>query len=318
MLRYQVAAHRKIELVEADVTPGPDHIAGRTLFTLISAGTEVNGAYLNPQQWSYPIGLGYAAVFAVEETGENVRGFRKGDLAFCYGQHADRQVCSWQDAIRLPDGMQPETALFGRMTAVSMATLSRLRTHPGESVLVTGLGAVGLLAMQAYSLCGFRVFGMDPDAERAALAARLSGCPAADRIYDELAGRFALALECSGTQQGAMICCEALRSGGELSLVGVPWKPTGEVHSYGILNRIFYQFLTVYTGWEASLPFRKGTNALGTQLGNAEQAIHWLNDGRMKVDGMAKIRPWQELPLLYEAILCREEKSVSLILDWRQ
>jgi len=187
----------------------------------------------------------------------------------------------------------------------------------GDNVLVVGLGAVGLLAMQAYARCGYRVSGMDPDPARADLAARLSGCPAWTALPEEAKEQFGLALECSGTQQGVMTCCDALRMGGELSLVGVPWRPTGDVHSYPLLNRIFYQYLTVYSGWEMNLPARPGRFAPDSQLGNMEQAIEWIHAGDIRVDGMEKICSWKELPRLYEAILNREEKSVSILLDWR-
>ena len=317
MRSYQVTAYKTVEPVEKNRQPGPEDISGRTLFSLISAGTEVNGCYLNPQGWDYPISLGYAAVFEVEAVGEHVRGFSRGDLALCCGAHADLQICHYTGAIRLPDGMEPKQALFARMTAISMATLSRLHVHAGDSVLVVGLGAVGLLAMQAYARCGYRVSGMDPDPARADLAARLSGRPAWTALPEEAKGQFGLALECSGTQQGAMTCCDALRMGGELSLVGVPWRPTGDVHSYPLLNRIFYQYLTVYSGWEMNLPARPGRFAPDSQLGNMEQAIEWIHAGDIRVDGMEKICSWKELPRLYEAILNREEKSVSILLDWR-
>lgn len=315
--QYMVTSYKNVELMEVPARPGPNDISGRTLYTLISAGTETNGPYLNTQGWDYPIGCGYSAIFEVEYVGENVRGFRKGDLAFCCGPHADTQICRDAEAIRLPAGMELEKALFGRMTAISMASLSRVRAHAGDSVVVVGLGAVGMLAMQAYACCGFRVSGVDPDEKRAALAAKLSGKPAWTKLPDELAGSFGLALECSGTQQGAMTCCEALREGGEISLVGVPWKPTGDVHSYGLLNRIFYKYLTVHSGWEMNLPLRPGRFAPDSQLGNMERAIEWLHEGRINVDGMATVYSWRELPRLYEAILNREEKSISVMLDWR-
>ena len=154
--QYMVTSYKNVELMEVPARPGPNDISGRTLYTLISAGSETNGPYLNTQGWDYPIGCGYSAIFEVEYVGENVRGFRKGDLAFCCGPHADTQICRDAEAIRLPAGMEPEKALFGRMTAISMASLSRVRAHAGDSVVVVGLGAVGMLAMQALMDAGYR------------------------------------------------------------------------------------------------------------------------------------------------------------------
>jgi NADPH:quinone reductase-like Zn-dependent oxidoreductase len=71
--------------IEQDQTPlGPRQVAGRTLVSLISAGTELAGAY---QGTSFPRVPGYAAVFEVEAVGDEVEGIGVGDHAFCMGPH---------------------------------------------------------------------------------------------------------------------------------------------------------------------------------------------------------------------------------------
>ena len=67
---------------------GADEVAGHTLATLISAGTELNSGYLGN---NFPRQSGYAAAFKVEKVGENVAGISPGDLAFCPGNHASYQ-----------------------------------------------------------------------------------------------------------------------------------------------------------------------------------------------------------------------------------
>lgn len=317
MKRYFVTDYRKMELLEQPHAPGAKDIAGHTIATLISAGTEVTGCYLNSQNWNYPIGLGYAAVFRVDYVGEEAQGFRVGDVAFCCGAHADYQVCRADEALKVPEGVTPEEALFCRMAGISMATLSRTTIHAGDRALVTGLGAVGLLAMQAYACCGYRVTGTDPDADRAAMAAKLTGLPTYASLPQEETDRFGLALECSGTQQGALSCCHALREGGQLSLVGVPWRKTGDVHSYDVLNRIFYKYLTVVSGWEMNLPVLPKPFSPDSQMGNMAMALEWIRDGRIRTDGMWVSRPYDEAPAVYEDILEKREKHISVILDWR-
>ena len=68
------------------VTEGSFH--GRTLATLISAGTELAGAYQGSTFPKYP---GYAAVFEVEEVGSEVQHLHPGDLAYCSGPHRSFQ-----------------------------------------------------------------------------------------------------------------------------------------------------------------------------------------------------------------------------------
>lgn len=110
MRQYLFTKQKTIELVEREISPGPEQVGGKTLVSLISAGTEINGPYWNTQGWEYPLGCGYSAVFQIDYVGENTQGLKKGDLAFCCGNHADYQLHDGKEVIKLPEGMEPETA----------------------------------------------------------------------------------------------------------------------------------------------------------------------------------------------------------------
>ena len=100
---------------------GPDEVAGKTLVTLISAGTELASAYLGE---NFPATPGYAAVFQVEEVGENVQAIQPGDLAFCMGNHRSYYRVKADQLLLVPEGLPPEVAVFARMMGVSMTTLT--------------------------------------------------------------------------------------------------------------------------------------------------------------------------------------------------
>src|SRR4051794_38813694 len=100
-----VTAHEQAELLasEPDARPlGPKEVAGRTLATLISAGTELAGAYLAS---SFPRVPGYAAVFEVEAIGSEVEGIHVGDHAFCMGPHRSFQRVTRDDSVPVPQGL---------------------------------------------------------------------------------------------------------------------------------------------------------------------------------------------------------------------
>src|SRR6266542_4039993 len=93
-----ITARERAELlpVERDARPlGPREVAGRTLSTLISAGTELAGAYLGDR---FPCVPGYAAVFEVEEVGSEVADVRGGDRLFCMGPHRSYQRVECEQA----------------------------------------------------------------------------------------------------------------------------------------------------------------------------------------------------------------------------
>ncbi|PWM44948.1 MAG: hypothetical protein DBX47_05205 [Clostridiales bacterium] len=284
-------------------------IAGKTLYSLISSGTEVFGCYDNPLNWNYPLRTGYSAVFEVEKVGSDVSSFKPGDRAFFWGNHSSYQLCQENEAVKIPNDLASETALFSRMATVSIATIEKTTIKPGARVLVTGLGAVGLLAMQVYKNFGFETYGIDPYEPRVLLANKMgiknvfTSCP------ENLKKTFSLALECSGSQQATVSCLELIKNGGEISLVGVPWKKTGDIDAFLPLNLAFYNFATVYSGWEVGIPDP-------LRIHHHKMAVEWLAEGKMTVEGMYEIRAREQIAQVYDEIYNKTTKSISTILKW--
>src|SRR5437773_12560374 len=100
-----ITAREQAELlpIERDIRPlGPRGVAGRTVPSLISAGTELAGAYLGD---TFPRVPGYAAVFEVEEIGSEVADLRVGGRVFCMGPHRSYQRVGREQALPVPDGL---------------------------------------------------------------------------------------------------------------------------------------------------------------------------------------------------------------------
>ena len=317
------AAKKKVELQSQQIPEcdfSPDAIGGRTLYTLVSAGTEINACYLDVLNWGLPRGGGYAAVFEVEYVGSNVTGFQVGDIVFTAGMHLSYTICHHRCAVKVPGNVLPQEALFVRIAGISMATLSRTQVHPGNRVMVTGLGAVGLMAMQAYQNSGYTVIGVDPAPGRCEAARQLglahvfTDCPFDDPQYDKNIG---LALECSGNEQAVLNCCAMVRKEGEISLIGVPWKPSTTKTVFELLNPLFYQYAHLYSGWELNLPEVPGEFSHDSQYGNFALAMDWMAAGRLKADGLYEIRPAAQAQQVYDDIYLKKFNKLTAIFDWQ-
>lgn len=298
---------------------GTEQIAGRTLYTMISAGTEINGEYLDVFDWGYPRKGGYTAVFLVECVGSGVQGFRVGDVAFTMGCHQSYQSVHYTDAVKVPKNVKPEHALFIRMANVPMATLSKTGITPGELVLVTGLGAVGLMALAVYSNLGYKVIGVDPDQERRAVAAAAGfqelyeSVPLNDGRYNKKVG---LALECSGNEAATLDCCKIVRPHGEVSVVGVPWKRCSDVYAFDLLNAVFYNYVKLYSGWEFDLQQHPSQFVYETFEKNFALAMDMLASGKIKIGDFYTVRPYTEVQSAFDDIYNKKEKKLSTILSW--
>lgn len=155
---------RKVGIVEEpSVAVGPNQIKGRMLYSGISHGTEMH-LYRGEHVWGdYPCRTGYSAVGEVSEVGEEVKAFKPGDIALSYCSHGTAFVTGEESAFPLPEGLRPDAAVILALAGVAYNGILEARIALGETVVVFGLGVVGLCASFFARRAGaFNVIGIDP------------------------------------------------------------------------------------------------------------------------------------------------------------
>lgn len=122
---------------------------------------------------SWPIPMGYCNAGVVLEVGANVSGWQVGDRVLSNGPHAEVVNVPVNLCAHVPHSVSDDSAPFAVIGAIALQGIRLLEPTLGEQVLVTGLGLVGLLAVQLLQANGVRVLGADPDPGRCAAAAQL-------------------------------------------------------------------------------------------------------------------------------------------------
>lgn len=122
---------------------------------------------------SWPIPMGYCNAGVVLEVGANVSGWQVGDRVLSNGPHAEVVNVPVNLCAHVPHSVGDDSAPFAVIGAIALQGIRLLEPTLGEQVLVTGLGLVGLLAVQLLQANGVRVLGADPDPGRCAAAAQL-------------------------------------------------------------------------------------------------------------------------------------------------
>lgn len=117
-----------------------------------------------------PIPLGYSNAGVVVEVGAGVTRFQVGDRVVSNGPHAEFVCVPENLCARIPDSVGDEAAAFTVVAAIGLQGIRLIKPTLGETVVVTGLGLIGLLAVQLLRANGCRVLGIDLDPGRAALA----------------------------------------------------------------------------------------------------------------------------------------------------
>ncbi|MCC7262282.1 MAG: zinc-binding alcohol dehydrogenase [Candidatus Latescibacteria bacterium] len=319
MKQIVYTAAERAELLDREPDQRPlaaDEVAGPTLFSLISPGTELaNYTGLGGQ---FPFHPGYASVFRVEQTGAGITDLPVGSLVFCMGPHAAWQRAQRRHTLPLPAGLAPEIAPFARLMSVSMSTLTTTLARPPAPVLVTGLGPVGHLAAQLFAACGYRVTGCDPvESRRRLLAAKgieaLAELPVDQPGYQDLVE---LVVECSGHEEAALGACKLVRKRGEVVLVGAPWKQRSEAAAHALLHPVFFRFVTLRSGWEWELAMHPTEFRPNSIYGNIAGALDWLQQGRVRVDGIYQMAAPAQAQEVFQDLLHRRGDHLSAVFAW--
>ncbi|MEV0720301.1 Zn-dependent alcohol dehydrogenase [Asanoa sp. NPDC050611] len=164
---------------------------------------------------------------------------------------AERTVVPVEAAVRIPDDMPTEiAAVIGCAVQTGVgAVLNTARVPVGASVVVSGLGAVGLSIVQAAVIAGATtILAADMNAARRAEALRLGATHVADPVaepVDKLArsltdGRGAdFAFDAVGRGAVVETLLKATRNGGTTVMVGIP--STSDTVSVRALVHAFYE-----------------------------------------------------------------------------
>ncbi|HEY3406223.1 MAG TPA: bi-domain-containing oxidoreductase [Ohtaekwangia sp.] len=117
-----------------------------------------------------PLPLGYCNAGVVVEVGAGVSGFSVGDRVASNGPHAE-YVCVPQNLVaRIPDPVSNEEAAFTVIGSIGLQGIRLANPTLGETVVVVGLGLIGLLTAQLLKANGCQVVGVDLDEEKLKLA----------------------------------------------------------------------------------------------------------------------------------------------------
>ena len=117
-----------------------------------------------------PLPLGYCNVGKVIAVGEGVSEFKVGDRVASNGQHAEFVSISKNLVAHIPDNVSDEQAAFTVIGSIGLQGIRLLNPTLGETIVVTGLGLIGLMTAQLLVANGCKVIGVDFDESKLTLA----------------------------------------------------------------------------------------------------------------------------------------------------
>ncbi|NVO02101.1 MAG: Gfo/Idh/MocA family oxidoreductase [Bacteroidetes bacterium] len=135
--------------------------------------------------------IGYSNSGTIVSKGRFVKNFNVGDRVACAGSgiasHAEYVAVPVNLAVKLPENVSIRDAAFTTIGSIAMQGIRRANVTFGETIVITGLGLLGLLAVQIAKAWGLIVIGLDLNDKRLEIAKSMGAdyCFLANKIESE-------------------------------------------------------------------------------------------------------------------------------------
>jgi L-iditol 2-dehydrogenase len=146
------------------------------------------------------------------------------------GAYAQYMLSSIKSIAKLPDSMSFNAGACMDPLSIALHMVMRSRLEPGDSVLVNGAGAQGLMSIMCVKSMGAGTIMVSGSGNRLTIAEKMGAIginyrqeEVAARVRELTGGTGAKrVLECSGTEAGIGQACAAVAKGGCISVVSLP------------------------------------------------------------------------------------------------
>ncbi|MBQ4337181.1 MAG: zinc-binding alcohol dehydrogenase [Lentisphaeria bacterium] len=325
----------------------PDQILIKSDYSLISAGTELANYHGLPNtgggNGDFPMRIGYSTSGHVLEVGQDVQNFRPGDkVAVAWGGHRSHIISNESGTIRLADGIDPtrgcssvitakipdgvdmRDACFVNVSSFPMLGVRKLELQMGESVMIAGLGLLGLLALQYARLSGAcPVMVCDFSPERRALALKLGADAAFDpgdpdfysKIKEWTDGRGPDGVvEVTGYLPALQQALEYVAFEGRISLLGCTRVSDQPIDFYQYVHRRGVKLIGAHTNARPVVESRPGE---WTQRDDFRTFFRYLQTGRLQVAPLrTRLVSPQDCGAVYHEIGSVKNPPFGNVFDW--
>lgn len=335
------ASVREIRLPEVDDAS----IVVRTHYSAITTGTELktwNGrtGKLGGKLW-YPLVPGYEQVGVVEYVGPKAKPTAAGEM-LRVGDRVMANECrvypdhcaAWGGQValtvkndvtagavfdmpaKIPDSVTYPQAVVTYLAAVAKKGIDKVGICAGETVVVIGMGAVGLSALQLAKLAGAKTIAVDISAWRVERVRKFAdhviagdGAKSHKSIADVTNGRMAdVVIEASGDSAVVNSLCTLVREGG--------WDRDddgGRIHLQGDYPDPIS--ITQYSQW-FNRNLRISTSC-ALRPGDKETMLELIRQGRFDADILYdKIVAVDDVPAEYAELEANYDHRIKTLIKW--
>jgi len=315
------------EETDAKIEVGRHDILIRTLYTAVSAGTEL-AKLTGAQAVSYPYVPGNRAVGEIVETGRDVRDFAVGDRVFSHTPHVSHAKAT-AFCVKVPDTVELRYAPLVGLGLVAMTALRVARPELGDRAVVIGMGVVGNLCAQLLENSGVEVIGVDMLRERLDRAGRCGVSHAVNAQVEDVPSKVMaitgargadLVVEATGNPAAMDLACAVAARQADVILLG---SPRGECRAdlTPLLQAVHlwkdHGSLTLKGAHEWRYPLYPQPFTKHSMKRNADILFRMMADGRLNLrDLVTHVLPPEQAAATFDGLLNDKRRHLGVVFDW--
>ena len=277
-----------------------------------------------------PLPLGYCNVGKVVAVGKGVAEFSIGDRVASNGNHAE-YVCIPKNLVaKIPDNVTDEEAAFTVIGAIGLQGIRLLQPTFGETIVVVGLGLIGLITAELLLANGCNVIGFDFDSEKIRIAKEkgiiaINPSQGTDQVkfvesYTNGVGCDGVIITASNKSNEIISqCANMCRKRGRIILVGVIGLDISRADFYE--KEISFQVSCSYGAGRYDDEYEQKGNdyPIGyvrwTEKRNFEAVLNAISKKKLDVNSLITVRcPLEEYQKIYGDM--SNSKSIASILEY--
>ena len=279
-----------------------------------------------------PLPLGYCNVGEVIAVGKSVTNFKIGDRVASNGQHAEFVSIPQNLVAHIPDNVSDNEAVFTVIGAIGLQGIRLINPTMGETIVVIGLGLIGLLSAEMLIANGCKVIGYDLDDNKVAIAKDkgviafnpLKGNDPVKTVLNNTNNIGSDAVLITASAKNNDIISQAAqmsRKRGRITLVGVIGLDISRAEFYE--KELSFQVSCSYgpgrydddyemKGIDYPLPFVRWT-----EKRNFETVLQLISSGKLKVENLiSELVPLEDFDKIYKEI--GASKSIASIIKYNE
>lgn len=311
-----------------DRMPERDEIRLKLCYSALSAGTERASITGNEDggkgfEYKFPCSSGYSGSGIITHVGENVTEFKVGDRVMVHGAgHKQYATLNKKEAILLPEEVDLKQAAMVIVAGFSLSAVRKAQVKLGESMLVVGLGLLGLYSIKFAHLSGaYPIIAADFNPERRKLAKQMGAdyvLDPSDENYVETVrkltdGGVSSAIEVTGNPKALSQTLHCTAKFGKVILLGCTRTFT-QVDFYNDVHRPGIELIGAHSGARPQLETHSGVY---TEMDDCRVILKYLAAKKLDFSDMInEVCSPADAHAVYERLVYDKNFPLGVIFDW--